>query len=107
MIKTMLLLEEKLEEGSVCYFDSSNIYACKYNANTKQLAIIFKGAGQYVYEDITNYNFQRFKVAESQGKHFRNYIQNKFKFIKVEGKVNLEPILTLIEQLKKNKPTIE
>jgi hypothetical protein len=99
----MLLLEEKLENGSVCYFDSSNIHACKYNNDTNQLAIIFKGGVQYVYENIINYNFQRFKVAESQGKHFRDYIKDKFKFAKVEGKVDMENILTLIEQLKKKK----
>jgi hypothetical protein len=99
----MLLLEEKLENGSVCYFDSSNIHACKYNNSTNQLAIIFKGGAQYVYEDVANYNFQRFKVAESQGKHFRGYIQNKFKFSKVESKIDITEILTLIEQLKKQK----
>lgn len=100
----MLLLEEKVENGSVCYFDSSNIHACKYNNSTNQLAIIFKGGTQYIYENITNYNFQRLKVSESQGKHFREYIKDKFKYSKVEGKMDISDILLLIEQLKKKKP---
>ena len=99
----MLLLEEKVDNGSICYFDSSNIFACKFNADTKQLAIIFKGGVQYVYNNITNYNFQRFKVAESQGKHFREYIKNNFEFVKIEGKVDMEPIILLIENIKKSK----
>ena len=101
----MLLLEEKVDNGIVCYFDSSNIHACKYNLNTKQLAIIFKGGSQYVYEDITNYNYQRFKVAESQGKHFSGFIKNKFKTSKVEGVIDLSEMLKLIEELKKQRLT--
>lgn len=99
----MLLLENKGENSSICYFDSSNILACKFNNDTKQMAIIFKGGQQYVYDDITNYNFQRFKVAESQGKHFISYIKNKFKFYKVDGKVDTTEIEKTIEELKKSK----
>lgn len=97
----MLLLENKSDNGSECYFDSSNILACKYNKSTKQLAIIFKGGTQYVYEGIENYNFQRLKVAESQGKHFIGYIKNKFKFTKVEGIIDVTPIMETINELKK------
>jgi hypothetical protein len=98
----MLLLENKSENGSICYFDSSNILACKYNKESKQLAIIFKGGTQYVYEGIENYNFQRLKVAESQGKHFIGYIKNKFKFTKVDGVMDVTPIIETINELKKN-----
>lgn len=99
----MLLLEEKSENSSVCYFDSSNIYACKYNNDTQQLAIIFKEGTQYVYYKISNYTFQRFKIAESQGIAFNKHIKGKFDYGKGENIVDVAPILTLITELKKQK----
>lgn len=97
----MLLLEEKTENSHLCYFDSSNILACKYRRDIKQLALIFKGGTQYLYEDIVPYTFQRFKMANSQGKEFNQLIKNKFKYKKVADNLNLEDIYRTIDDLKK------
>lgn len=99
----MLLSEEKIDNSHLCYFDSSNILACKYRRDTKQLAIIFKGGTQYLYENIVPYTFQRFKVANSQGKEFNTLIKNKFNYVKVAENLDLTQILETIEKLKENK----
>lgn len=99
----MLLLEQKVDECHVCYFDSSNIIACKYKRETNQLAIIFNGGTQYVYEKIIPYTFQRFKVAESQGTAFNRFIKNKFDFQKVVENMDLTEFKGIIESLKKDK----
>lgn len=99
----MLLQETKDTDTHVCYFDSSNILACKFKRSTKQLAIIFKGGTQYLYEGITPYTFQRFKVAQSQGKALNQHIKNKFSYQKVAEKMDLEVIYQIIDELKKDK----
>ena len=99
----MLLSEEKTEDSHLCYFDSSNVIACKYKRDTNQLAVIFKGGTQYLYENIAPYTFQRFKVAESQGVALNRFLKNKFPCAKVAQEIDLTEILQIIEELKKNK----
>lgn len=99
----MLLQEEKNEYHHICYFDSSNILCCKYKRDTKQLAVIFKSGTQYVYENVTIYTFQRFKVSKSQGKGLNKHIKGKFDYSKVEGKIDTKPLLEIIDKLKKSK----
>lgn len=96
----MLLLEEKNEDNRICYFDSSNILACKYKLDTSQLAVIFKDGSQYVYESVSNYTFQRFKIAESQGEALNEYIKGKFKYTKVEYKIPTQQLYQIIDELK-------
>jgi hypothetical protein len=102
---TMLLLEEKDENSHLCYFDSSNILACKYRRDNNQLAIIFKGGTQYVYEGVVPYIFQRFKVAKSQGKEFNSLIRNQYDYFKAAGGLDLTEVYKTIEELKKNQNT--
>lgn len=99
----MLLLEEKTENSHLCYFDSSNILACKYKRDTKQLALIFRGGTQYIYEDIVPYTYQRFKVADSQGIEFNKLIRNKFKYVKAVVGIDLTEIYETIDALKETK----
>lgn len=96
----MLLAEHKEEDTHTCYFDSSNILACKYKRGTKQLAIIFKGGTQYLYENIVPYTFQRFKVANSQGREFNTLIKGKYQYAKVAEGLDLSVIYETIEALK-------
>ena len=96
----MLLLEEKEQNSSVCYFDSSNILACKYRRDTMQLAIIFKGGTQYLYDRVSPYIFECFKIADSQGKEFGKLIRNKYDYQKVASDMDLTKIYELIESLK-------
>lgn len=96
----MLLLENKEDNSHLCYFDSTNILACKYRRDTKQLAIIFKGGTQYVYEGIVPYIFQRFKAAKSQGKEFNSLIKNKYDYFKAAEGLDLTEIYKTIQELK-------
>ena len=99
----MLLLEEKTENSSVCYFDSSNILACKFLTESNELLIIFKGGTQYLYSGVANYNFQRLKVAKSQGEHFNKQIKNRFECKKVAESMDLTDLIETIELLKQQK----
>lgn len=96
----MLLKENKTENSHTCYFDSSNILACKYRKDTKQLAIIFKGGTQYIYENVTSYTYQRFKVAKSQGIALNKFIKGKFPYVKAGEKMVLTEVYNIIAELK-------
>lgn len=98
----MLLSEEKTDDTHICYFDSSNVLACKYKRDTKQLAIVFKGGTQYLYENVVPYTFQRFKVAKSQGIGFNRFIKGEFPYAKVAENLDLTEILQTIKELKEN-----
>jgi hypothetical protein len=98
----MLLLEEKIENTSTCYFDSSNVLACKYLSESSEMLIIFKGGTQYLYSDVSNYTFQRLKVAQSQGEVFNRLIKNKFKCEKVANSMDLTELILMIDNLKKS-----
>ena len=95
----MLLAETKDQNSSICYFDSSNILACKYVANDKKLAIIFKGGRQYVYENVPNYHYQRFKISQSQGVALKKYLQKNYTALRVEDTIDTTPILETINEL--------
>jgi hypothetical protein len=82
----MLLLEEKGEDYRICYFNSTNILSCKYVESKKLLAIIFFDGRQYVYENVPNYHYQRFKIAKSQGKTLKEFLHNNYKYTKYETK---------------------
>jgi hypothetical protein len=97
----MLLLEEKTELASTCYYKSTNILASKYDSEKMLLAVIFDDGGQYVYEGVSNYTFQRFKIAESQGKALNTLLKGKFKFTRVEGKTDVTELKIFIESLGK------
>lgn len=99
----MLLKEEREESNIICYFDSSNIIACKYLSDISQLLVIFKGGTQYLYDKVSNYTFQRFKIAKSQGVALNEHLKNKFNCQKVAEGMDLTEILTFIEELKKAK----
>ena len=101
----MLLQENKNGGISTCYFDSSNVLACRYKFDTSQLAIIFKGGTQYLYEKVSNYTFQRFKIAESQGVAFNRFIKSKFDYSKVAQDLDISGVLKIIEEAKKNQKT--
>lgn len=96
----MLLNEQKNENSHTCYFDSSNVLACKYRRDTNQLAVIFKGGTQYIYDNIIPYTYQRFKVAKSQGVALNKFIRNKFPCTKVAEEIDLTEIYATIKQLK-------
>lgn len=96
-----MLLNEVFEGDSVtCYFDSSNVLACKYDVSKKLLAVIFAKGWQYVYIDVLPYHFQRFKVSKSQGNGLKEHIINNYVSSKVETKISDESLKQIKETIK-------
>tara|TARA_Y100001980_G_C14385464_1_gene186199 strand:+ start:381 stop:674 length:294 start_codon:yes stop_codon:yes gene_type:complete len=95
----MLLHKYKTNEAIENLYNSSNILASKYNIHNNKLAIIFKGGRQYLYHDVKKSDYDIFENAESQGKVLNTHIKN-YKVEKIDGTVDITPILEQIEQLK-------
>ncbi len=95
----MLLHKYTTEEAIENIYNSSNILASKYNVLNKKLAIIFKGGRQYLYHDVKKSDYDVFENADSQGKILNSHIKN-YKVEKIEGVVDVTPILEQIELLK-------
>ena len=80
-------------------YDSSHILASKYNTISQKLAIIFKNGTQYLYHDVKLTDYQLFESSDSQGKVINSTIKN-YKTEKIEGKVDITPLLEQIELFK-------
>lgn len=102
----MLLKEEEISPGTyVAYYNSSNILLSKYIYADQKLAVIFSKGHQYVYSNVLPYHYQRFKVAQSQGKALKEHIISKYLCSRVEVKLEpevLDGVKKQIQELKKN-----
>lgn len=76
-------------------YNSSNVLASTYDTNTKKMIIVFKSGSQYEYEDVSNTDYMRFEIAESQGSIFNSHIK-KYKFTKLE---NVDPSKIITETI--------
>jgi len=95
-----MLLNKHIDKESIeNLYESSNILASRYNTISQKLAIIFKGGRQYLYHDVKKSDYDIFENAESQGKVLNTHIKN-YKVEKIDGTVDITPILEQIEQLK-------
>lgn len=83
-------------------YDSTNVLATKYDKTKRKLAVIFGSGHQYLYHDVTLEDYKKFENDDSQGKAIHKYIK-KYKFDKVEEKVDVTLIKEQIEQIKKDK----
>mgnify|MGYP001238126044 CR=1 FL=1 len=82
-------------------YDSSHILASKYNTISQKLAIIFKNGTQYLYHDVKMTDYELFEGSDSQGKVINSTIKN-YKTEKVDGKIDVTPILEQIQTFKSN-----
>ena len=73
------------EDGSIGYidsiFDSSNILLTIFFPKLKRLYIGFNRGGVYRYSNFSQEDYDKFELAESQGKHFHKEIKNNSNFI--------------------------
>jgi hypothetical protein len=94
-----MLLKRQEKNGKIkSIYKSSNVCASTYETATKDLTIIFNNGSQYKYAGVTNADYMRFEIAESQGVVFNSHIK-KYSFEKLEAvdsKLILEEI-TLIQ----------
>ena len=94
----MLLKRQEKENIIKAIYDSSNILASVYDKNTNDLTLIFNKGGQYKYAGVSNTDYTRFEISESQGKVFNSHLKN-YKFEKLDN-VNPELIIKEVNELK-------
>jgi hypothetical protein len=94
----MLLKTQEQENKKKSIYASSNICASIYDKSTSALTIIFNNGGQYIYEGVSNTDYTRFEMADSQGAVFNSHIK-KYPFQKLD-KVDVKDILVEVNKIK-------
>jgi hypothetical protein len=94
----MLLKKQEKDNVIKAIFSSSNICASTYDRTTKNLTIIFNKGDQYKYPNVSETDYTRFELADSQGVVFNSHIK-KYDFEKLDN-VDTSSILTEITELK-------
>lgn len=56
------------------------IKSYSYNAEAKELCIVFRSGGSYVYEQVPTDAFDAFNAAFSQGEYFLSRIRPNYSF---------------------------
>ena len=93
----MLLKTQEQDNKTKSIYASSNICASIYDKSTSALTIIFNNGGQYIYEGVTNTDYTRFEMADSQGAVFNSHMK-KYSFKKLD-KVDVKDILVEVTQI--------
>jgi len=63
--------------------ESSNIVRTQYDTTTKKMIAEFKNGSKYEYVDVPHEKYTQFRMAQSQGTFFNNYISKNYKYKKV------------------------
>jgi hypothetical protein len=80
----MLLKKQEKDNVTKAIFSSSNICASTYDRTTKNLTIIFNKGAQYKYPNVSETDYTRFELADSQGVVFNSHIK-KYDFEKLDN----------------------
>ena len=78
----MLTYTKYIDNQSHDWYDSSNLlYSLAYDNNgpTVTLKVVFHDGRTYRYRDVDKQDFISFRMAQSNGKAFGQYIRNKYK----------------------------
>ena len=94
----MLLKKQEKDNVIKAMFSSSNICASTYDRTSKNLTIIFNKGTQYSYPNVSETDYTRFELADSQGVVFNSHIK-KYAFEKLDN-IDASSILTEITELK-------
>jgi hypothetical protein len=94
----MLLKKQEKDNVTKAIYASSNICASTYDRTSKNLTIIFNNGGQYKYPNVSETDYTRFEIADSQGVVFNSHIK-KYDFEKLD-KIDATSILTEVTELK-------
>jgi len=79
-----MLLKKQDKDGKIkTIYSSSNICSSTYEKDTKNLTIIFSNGNQYCYKNVSQTDYTRFELADSQGKTFNSHIK-KYTFEKLD-----------------------
>jgi hypothetical protein len=94
----MILKKQEKNNLVQAIYESSNICASTYNNQTKDLVIVFNNGGQYKYTNVSETDYTRFEIADSQGAIFNSHIK-KYNFEKLD-KINVVSIIKEVNELK-------
>ncbi|TXG86578.1 MAG: KTSC domain-containing protein [Spirochaetes bacterium] len=95
-----MILKKQEKNGKIkAMYSSSNICASIYDTTTNELTLIFNNGGQYKYTGVSNTDYMRFEIADSQGSVMNTHIK-KYPFTKLD-KVDTTEILKEVEELSK------
>jgi hypothetical protein len=79
----MGIISEKIEGKLIIVtIKSSNLKEATYNTETEDLTVTFNNDSIYVYNKVPWNTFTKFRLAESQGKHFNENIAKSHKYTK-------------------------
>jgi uncharacterized protein YheU (UPF0270 family) len=101
----MLLKKQEKDNVTKAIYASSNICASTYDRTTKNLTIIFNKGTQYKYPNVSETDYTRFELADSQGVVFNSHIK-KYDFEKLDN-VDASSILTEVTELKESEDKIK
>ena len=94
----MLLKKQENNNVTKAIYASSNVCASTYDRTSKNLTIIFNNGGQYSYSNVSETDYTRFELADSQGVILNSHIK-KYDFEKLD-KVDPSKILAEVTELK-------
>ena len=94
----MILKRQEKDNKVKAIYSSSNICASTYDKTTKTMVIIFSKGGQYEYTGVSESDYLRFELAESQGAVMNSHIK-KYPFNKLAD-VDTKSIIKEVETLK-------
>jgi hypothetical protein len=93
-----MILKRQEKNGKIkAIYSSSNICASVFDTASNDLTIIFKHGGQYKYKGVSNTDYTRFEIAESQGSVLNTHIK-KYSTEKLDN-VDVSEILKEVEGL--------
>ena len=93
----MILKRQEKDNLVKAIYSSSNICASTYDKSTKNMVIIFAKGHQYQYAGVSEADYLRFEVADSQGSVMNTHIK-KYPFTKladVDTKTIINEVTTL------------
>lgn len=93
----MILKRQEKDNLVKAIYSSSNICASTYDKSTKNMVIIFSKGGQYQYAGVSESDYLRFEMADSQGVVMNSHIK-KYPFTKladVDTKTIINEVATL------------
>jgi lysyl-tRNA synthetase class 2 len=79
----MGIISEKIDGKNITVnILSSNLKEASYNTETEDLTVTFNNGSIYEYNKVPWAKFTKFRMAESQGKHFNENIAKSHKYTK-------------------------
>lgn len=94
----MILKRQEKDNKIKAMYSSSTILASIYDKEKNDLTVIFNKGGQYKYAGVSNTDYTRFELADSQGIVLNSHIK-KYTFEKLSD-VDPKAIITEIETIK-------